>query len=226
MLSIEYLSKFGYAVDWEDTVFIIDYTKGRLPSNYLKDSKETFFLVSEFSEDHYDDSIMVYKKPIVSPKDLLIEQELILISYGDTLHFGKFKVRSVGHKSIGMGYVISKDGVDVFHTGSLSSIPKEKNPSNLQMLDAKKTFEELITTLNETLDIDILITQVNPLIGSDFDLDSRILVETLNPVKVLPSNFGNYIADISRFVKWFKEDKKIDYMGAKHDNKKYRIENL
>ena len=226
MLSIEYLSKFGYVIDWEDTVFIIDYTKGRLPSTYLKDTKKTFFLVSEFSKDHYDESIKVYRKPIVSPKDLLIEQELILISYGDALHFGDFKVRSVGDKSIGMGYVISKDGIDVFHTGSLTSKPKNNSSSNLQMLDAKKKYESLINSLNETLDIDILITQVNPLDGVSFDQDSRYLVNTLNPIKVMPSNFGNHIADISRFVKWVKEDKQIDYMGAKHENKKYRIENI
>lgn len=226
MLTIEYLSKFGYVVDWEDTVFIIDYTKGRLPSNYLKDTKKTFFLVSEFSKDHYDESIKVYKKPIVSPKDLLIEQELILISYGDSLHFGNFKVRSVGDESIGMGYVISKHGINVFHTGSLSSKPKNNSLSNLLLLDSNKKYETLIDGLNETLNIDILITQVNPLEGTNYDRDSRYLIDTLNPVKVMPSNFGNYIADISRFVKWVKEEKQIDYMGAKHENKKYRIENL
>ena len=226
MLTIEYLSKFGYAIDWDDTVFIVDYTEGRLPSSYLKDSKSTYFLVSEFNEDHFDSSITVYKKPIISPRDLLIEQDLVLIEHGDALHFGNFKVKSVGDKSIGMGYVISKDGLDIFHTGSLTSMPLAKNPSNLQLMDAKALYEDLIQTLNEKLDIDILITQVNPLLGQDFDVDSRFLVETLNPIKILPSNFGKYIADISRFVKWVKEDKKIDYMGAKHENKKYRIENL
>lgn len=226
MLTIEYLSKFGYVVDWDDTVFIIDYTSGRLPSTYLKDSKKTFFLVSECTEDHYDPSIKVYKKPIVSPKDLLIEQELILISYGDAIHFGNFKVRSVGNKNIGMGFVISKDGVNVFHTGSLTSKPQEKSASNLQILDAKIAYEKLINNLNETIDLDILITQVNPQNGFDFDHDAKFLVETLKPKKIMPSNFGNTVADIGRFVKWVKEEKQIDYMGAKHENKKYRIENL
>lgn len=226
MLTIEYLSKFGYAIDWDDTVFIIDYTKGRLPSNYLKDSKSTYFLVSEFNESHFDSSITVYKKPIISPRDLLIEQDLVLIEHGDALHFGNFKVRSIGDKSIGMGYIISKGGLDIFHTGSLTSKSLATDPSNLQILDAKTRYEDLMNKLNDSLDIDILITQVNPLRGQDFDLDSRFLVETLNPVKILPSNFGNNIADISRFVKWVKEEKEIDYMGAKHANKKYRIENL
>ena len=226
MLSIEYLSKFGYAIDWDDTVFIIDYTGGRLPSAYLKDTKQTFFLVSDVTKDHYDPSIKVYKKPIVSPKDLLIEQELIVVSYGDAVHFGNFKVRSVGDKSIGMGFVISKEGLDIFHTGSLTSNFNDKDPSNTQIIQAKMKYKELVDTLKKDIDLDILITQVNPLDGMDYDHDSRYLIETLEPIKVMPSNFGNVIADISRFVKWVKEEKHIDYMGAKHENKKYRIENL
>lgn len=226
MLTIEYLSKFGYAIDWNDTVFIVDYTEGRLPSNYLREKKNTFFLVSEISADHYNQSIKVYKKPIISPQDLLVEQEHVHIEYGDVLRFGDYKVRAVGHKNNGLGFVISKNDKHLFHTGSLAPKPKTKDASNLQNLDTAKSYRELIENLGELYDIDILIAEIKPLDGIDFDHDARFLVKTLKARKVLPSNFGNLITNISRFSKWVKESQGLEFMGPKHENKKYRIENL
>lgn len=226
MLTIEYLSKFGYAIDWDDTVFIIDYTDGRLPSNYLKENKETFFLVSEHTKNHFNESIKVYKKPIISPIDLLIDQELTLISIGDALHFGAFKIKAIGHENNGMGYIISKNDKHVFHTGSLSSRPKDKDTSNLHILETAETYRDLIESLGEKFNIDVLITEVPPLDGYDFDHDARFLVKTLKARKMLPTNFGNFIADINRFATWVRDSKGLEFMGPKHENKKYRIENL
>lgn len=226
MLTIEYLSKFGYAIDWNDTVFIIDYTEGRLPSNYLKEKKNTFFLVSEISDDHYSSSIKAYKKPIVSPKDLLVEQELIHIEEGDVLRFGEYKVRAVGHKNNGMGFVISKGDKHLFHTGSLRPKPKSKDASNLQILDTAQSYRALIDNLSSLFDIDILFAEIKPLDGIDFDHDARFLVKTLKARKVLPINFGTSVANIDRFSKWVKESQGLEFMGPKHENKKYRIENL
>lgn len=226
MLTIEYLSKFGYVIDWDDTVFIVDYTDGRLPSSYLKDSKLTYFLTSEINKKHYDQSITVYKKPIVTPQELSIDNELYLVEPGDILHFGSFQIRAIGSEKNGLGYIISKEGIDVFHTGSLTSETNIKDPSIAEIEQTNDRFNELIEYVDGKVDLDILIAQVNPLKGEKYDQDARYVVEALKPKKILPMNFGRNVFDIERFSTWVKEVQKIDYMRPKHENKKYRIEGL
>ncbi|CAM3669184.1 hypothetical protein ERUR111494_06115 [Erysipelothrix urinaevulpis] len=223
MITIEYLSKFGYAIDFGESVFIVDYTEGRLPSQYLKGSKQCYFVVSDFTNDHFVDSIKAYRKPIISPKDMLIDNELFIVSAGDVLHFGNVKVMTIGHKDNGLGFIFVKDGQAVFHTGSFSSHSKRKNPSNLQMLEALDRFRFLTLSIKQLVKPKLIITQVNPLAGQEYDEDAKFIVESLRPRKVFPSNFGNYIADIARFSEWVKE-RGITFYGPKQENKKYRIE--
>ena len=222
MLTIEYLSKNGYAIEWDDTVFIIDYSEGRLPSQYLMEKKQTYFLVSSFDENHYDESIKSYKKPIISPRDLLMENASVKVSAGDVLHFGGFRLIVVGHKNNGIAYLIEKNGKSVFHGGNLSSQSKIKKPSNLQLLEAIDSFRMLIMSLKKVVRPNIMIASVNPLWGEEYDEDAKFMVETLKPSRFFPSNFGKYIADIDRFSTWL-ENRQVEFSGPKQENKKYRI---
>lgn len=225
MLRIEYIRDFSYVLEYKNHVFIFDYVEGMLPSRYLKGDKIVHFVVSCLSGEHFSDSIYAYQKPIIACHDLKKDysEEVIVMRPGDVLRIGDFKLVSIGDPLVGNAYFLMTDRFNLLYTGNMRS-----QLHNQAMLDRKREYAMIqYATLNNALhrvaNVDILITELNPFLGPDYDEDARYLVELHEPKYFFPINFGQNIQDIQKFTNWAKENTAMNLCLPSQENKVYRL---
>lgn len=219
-MRLEYIKKHAYIIEMGEDVFIVDYVDGRLPSRYLSSKKNTYFLVSDMSKEHFSESIFAYKKPLILNKDIYHPDisEVFVMRPGDVLHLGACKIVAVGHQSIGMGYLIIADDKEVFHTGSLRSQINNEDLSNLKIMETIDKFSTLMLALRKVSKIDCLITEVNPFLGAGYFEDVQFLATVLKPKAILPTNFGSNAQDISSVQKWMQKETESEMVLPKNEN--------
>ena len=219
-MRIEYINKHAYVIDMGEDVFIFDYVDGRLPSRYLSNKKNTYFLVSDVSKEHFSDSVFSYKKPVIVNKDIHHPDvdEIFVMRGGDVLHLGASKIVAVGHPYIGMGYLVIGPHHQVFHTGSLRSQVNNEKISNLRMMEAIDKFSTLILALKKVSKIDCLMTEVNPFLGSSYFEDVQFLAAVLRPQSIFPSNFGSNAQDVASVKQWIETETESTMLLPKTEN--------
>lgn len=219
-MRIEYINKYAYVVDMGEDVFIFDYVDGRLPSRYLSTKKNTYFLISDVSKEHFSESVFAYKKPVIVNKDIhhAHADELFVMRCGDVLHLGESKIVAVGHPDIGMGYLVINKEHQVFHTGSIRSQVNNDKITNLKMMAAIDKFSTLMLALKKVSQIDCLITEVNPYLGASYFEDVQFLASVLKPKTLLPSNFGSNAQDVASVKKWVETETEATMLLPKNEN--------
>ena len=225
MIRIEYIQGFSYVLEYDKHVFIFDYVEGMLPSRYLKGDKIAHFIVSCLDEKHFSENIYAYRKPIISCQDLKKDypEEIIVMKSGDVLRIGDFKIVCIGHPLTGTGYFLMTDHFTLLYTGNMRS-----QFNNLEMTETKREesvvqYETLHMALSRVSDVDILITEVNPFLGSEYDEDAKFLSNLYKPKYFMPSNFGKNVQDIQKFENWVEEHTSMTLCMPKQENKVYRL---
>ncbi len=225
MIRIEYIQGFSYVLEYKEHVFIFDYVEGMLPSRYLKGNKHVHFIVSCLNEEQFSENIYAYQKPIITCHDLKKDycEEIIVMKPGDVLRIGDFKVVNIGHPLIGTAYFLSSDAFNLLYTGSMRSQRHNTEMTTIKRETAMVQYVTLNTALRRVAKVDILIAELNPFTGPDYDEDLRYLAELYEPKYFFPTNFGPNIQDIQKFENWAKEHTDMKLCLPKQKNKVFRL---
>lgn len=198
-MKIEYIFNSGFTLETENHFLIFDYYKGELN---LSNKKMTVF-VSHGHEDHYNSKIFDLKGNInyVLSDDIKLDNSLDNLTFvkaDSSLKVDDLDIKVFGSTDLGVSFLISVDGLDIFHAGDLNwwywenDEPKEKEKMER---DFKVEIEKL-----KGSNIDLAFFPVDPRLEDAFSKGGEFFINELSPRNFLPMHFGDNFDTTTRFI--------------------------
>lgn len=214
-IKIKYIYNSGFRIDIAGKIIFFDYYKGNLKNEKLKDDDVTFF-VSHHHKDHFnkkilslansnsykyilsDDFIDLKKEGNISylgqtyrqveNKKELFRDNISFVKAYQRLFFKNMEVKTFSSTDLGVSYLITVDGVNIFHAGDLNLWLWEDDPEEekQKMMDA---FRKEINKI-KLFDVDIAFFPLDPRLGDTADLGLKTFIEEVKPEFIFPMHFG------------------------------------
>lgn len=219
-IHIEYIYGSGFAIRFEDRLFIFDYTKGDLPDI----DRPTSFLVTSKDKDHYNpdildiegdninyilaESILSYDKTdniidLGGNEDIRDMQNLYskrasYMKAPSFMDFSSYTVTTFPDGGEGLAYLISHEGINIFHAGSYNLRILAKD-SDEEVKEKKRDFENILDLI-ASQNIDIAIFPLEPKLKENYDLGFKSFADKLQPSIILPMAFKDDISYNLKFM--------------------------
>lgn len=203
-MKIEYIYNSGFTLETENHFLIFDYYKGDIK---LSDKKTTVF-VSHGHGDHYNTDIFDFKGDInyVLSDDIKLDKDYENISFvkaDSSLKIDDLDIKVFGSTDLGVSFLISVDGLDIFHAGDLNwwywenDEPEEKK-------SMERDFKAEISKLKGS-NIDLAFFPVDPRLGEAFSKGGEYFIKELSPKHFIPMHFGDNYETIRNFIHKMKD---------------------
>ena len=204
-MRITYIQHSGFMAEWEDSVFLFDWTEGSLPE--FDPAKRLFVLVSHAHSDHFSPSIFgsfdaVERRTFLLsddiPRDAEREKEQNVLRMGPDRRrvlnggaAGAVSVSTLGSTDCGVAFVVSYAGRTVYHAGDLHwwAWPDDTPAEEREM---KNGFFAEIAKL-KGLKLDAAFLPLDPRLGGNFWLGFDALMRTAHVAHAFPMHmWGKY----------------------------------
>ena len=198
-MKIEYIFNSGFTLETENNFLIFDYYKGELN---LSDKKTTVF-VTHGHADHYNKSIFDLKGDInyVLSDDIKLDNNLDNVTFvkpDSSLKVGDLDIKVFGSTDLGVSFLISVDGFDVFHAGDLNWWYWE-NDEDEERDSMEGDFKGEIAKLKGS-NIDLAFFPVDPRLGDAFSKGGEFFINELSPKRFVPMHFGDNFNTTTAFI--------------------------
>ena len=198
-MKIEYIFNSGFTLETKNHFLVFDYYKGELN---LSDKKTTVF-VSHGHEDHYNTDIFDFKGKInyVLSDDIKLDNNLDNITFvkaDSSVKIDDLDIKVFGSTDLGVSFLISVDGFDIFHAGDLNwwywenDEPEEKE-------EMERDFKKEISKLKGS-NIDLAFFPVDPRLDDAFSKGGEYFINELSPRNFIPMHFGDNFHATSDFI--------------------------
>ena len=203
-MKIEYIYNSGFTLETENHFLIFDYYRGDIN---LSDKKTTVF-VSHGHEDHYNKDIFNFKANInyVLSDDIKLDKDfenINFVKHDSKLTIDDLDIKVFGSTDLGVSFLISVDGFDIFHAGDLNwwywenDEPEEKE-------SMERDFKAEISKLKGS-NIDLAFFPVDPRLGDAFSKGGEFFIKELSPKHFIPMHFGDKYDTTTRFIHKMKD---------------------
>lgn len=206
MLKVEYLYQSGFTVETENHFLVFDYYRGELKIPH----KNTTFFVTHGHEDHYNQKIFDYKSRadyIISDDITGLEEDynIKLVHKGDNFSFKNMYIRVFGSTDQGSSFLVSLDGINIFHSGDLNWWAWE-DMGQARELERKHEYTSEINKLkNLNISIDLAFVPVDPRLRHNYYLAGDYFIKTLKPKYFFPMHFGDNYTFNQKFIHKMKD---------------------
>ena len=198
-MKIEYIYNSGFTLETENHFLIFDYYKGKIN---LSDKKTTVF-VSHGHEDHYNTDIFDLKGDInyLLSDDIKLDQDYKSVTFvkpDSSLRVDDLDIKVFGSTDLGVSFLVSVDGLNVFHAGDLNwwywenDEPEEKE-------EMERDFKAEVSKLKGSK-IDLAFFPVDPRLGDAFSKGGEYFIEELSPTHLIPMHFGDNYETTTSFI--------------------------
>ena len=203
-MKIEYIFNSGFTLETENNFLIFDYYKGQLN---LSDKKTTVF-VSHGHDDHYNEKIFDLKGNInyVLSDDIKLEgsfDNIRFVKPDSTLQVDDLDIKVFGSTDLGVSFLISVDGFNIFHAGDLNWWYWE-NDEEEEKERMEKAFKDEINKIKGPK-IDLAFFPVDPRLGHAFSKGGEFFIKELSPKIFIPMHFGDNFHTTRDFIHKMKD---------------------
>lgn len=200
---VEYIHHSCFTVEIGEKFLVFDYYKGDID---LK-NKDIYVFASHNHEDHFNPKILDWKKDYkrinyILSKDIEVDNEenvVLMAAYKELIMDG-MKIKSFGSTDQGVSFLVSIDGVNIFHAGDLNwwywddDAEKEK-------IDMENSFKIKIKRIKESgIDIDLAFFPVDPRLKDYYHLGGKYFIDEIKPKYLFPIHFWNKYEVIQEFI--------------------------
>ena len=192
-VKIEYIFNSGFTVETENYFLVFDYYKG----NINLSDKKTIVFVSHGHEDHYNPDIFNFKDNIQKDKNIYFVQP------DSRLEVDDLDIQVFGSTDLGVSYLVSLDGLNIFHAGDLNWWYWEDD-SLEEKESMEKDFKKEIAKL-EGVNIDISFFPVDPRLKDAYSMGGEFFIKKLSPAYFIPMHFGDNFNATTRFIHKMKD---------------------
>ena len=115
-----------------------------------------------------------------------------------SLTIGDLDIQVFGSTDLGVSFLVSVDGWDIFHAGDLNWWYWE-NDEVEEKESMERDFKEEISKL-KGLNIDLAFFPVDPRLGDAFSKGGEYFINQLSPKHFIPMHFGDKYETTSNFI--------------------------
>lgn len=204
-VKIEYIFNSGFTVETENYFLVFDYYKG----NINLSDKKTIVFVSHGHEDHYNPDIFNFKgniKYILSDDitdNIQKDKDIYFVKPDSNLKVDDLDIQVFGSTDLGVSYLVSLDGLNIFHAGDLNWWYWEDD-SLEEKESMEKDFKKEIAKL-EGVNIDISFFPVDPRLKDAYSMGGEFFIKKLSPAYFIPMHFGDNFNATTRFIHKMKD---------------------
>ena len=223
-MKVTYIQHSGFAVEWEECVWIFDYYKGAVPkwdkrkplfvfaSHVHEDhfNPEIFNLFSEYEQVSYTLSSDIRRKVIklslpddtaAKIKFLKVDEELNLPVSGEL----RLEVGTFDSTDCGVSFLVKYKGHYVFHAGDLNCwIWDEDTKADRNNMISR--FESEIDKL-ENIPVDLAFLPLDPRLGDNYDMGIRYFMEHVKCRAIFPMHLWERYDTVKRFRDSLKDER-------------------
>ncbi|HZJ56629.1 MAG TPA: MBL fold metallo-hydrolase [Clostridia bacterium] len=206
---IYYLYHSGFAVKYRDNLLIFDYYSdesesglrglkaGTISRKDLRDADKVFVFVSHSHEDHYNPVIYDWKEINEDIHYFLsfeVDAPTRNLRYHNMHPYEEYNsdtisVRTYGSTDLGVSFVASIDGLNIFHAGDLNCWYwyYESTPQELEEDEA--SFLREVDRIGD-VSVDIAFFPVDPRLREYYYMGGEYFIKRLKPKVFIPMHFG------------------------------------
>ncbi|MBQ8094696.1 MAG: MBL fold metallo-hydrolase [Clostridia bacterium] len=198
-ISVTYLGGSGFLTWYGDTGFLFDASKNSPDERILPDSEtlsrfsRLFVFVSQHHENTFDPEIY----------EIVPDHTVFFLGYdipepytgirlkpGETTQIDGLTVKAYDSTDEGVSFLISLDGITLFHAGNLNLWHWRDESSVTEIEAAEQDFYNCVAPIIEDRpEIDIAFFPVDPRQGSMYDVGAGYFLMNLKPHVMIPMHF-------------------------------------
>lgn len=205
---IHYLYHSGFAVQTKEHFLIFDYYKdkpcfgkeeldgGVITAKEIAAHKNPVVFVSHGHGDHYNPVVLEWQKAnqairyIISSDVPANGENIHSLAPYSSLELPDILVKTFGSTDLGVSFLASVDGIDIFHAGDLNWWHwKDESTEEEVKLSERDFLKEIEPIIGNK--IDIAFFPVDPRLGSDYYLGAERFINLLKPSMLVPMHFGD-----------------------------------
>lgn len=206
-IRIQFIYHSGFIIETNQLTLIFDYYKG--PVKLKK--KKTLVFSSHSHADHYHPTILEWEKDIadihyILSSDINVKQKnekIKLLSPYEETAIDDVKIKTFGSTDIGVSFLVSCNGLDIFHAGDLNwwywwgESPEE-------IANAEKLYKEEVAKLKGT-NIDIAFFPVDPRLEHNYRVGADYFIEQISPKILIPMHFADNPETAEKYAEIMKD---------------------
>jgi len=214
---IHYLYNSGFAVKTTDHFLVFDYYNdkpcpgkkglegGVITEKELAANTNTVVFVSHGHGDHYNPVILEWQKENQNIRYILSSdvpakgEKIQSLMPHEKLELSDMSIKTFGSTDQGVSFLISVDGLDIFHAGDLNWWHWMDESSDEEIKLSEKDFlKEMEHIIGNR--IDIAFFPVDPRLGSGYYLGAERFINLTKPSMLVPMHFGDNFEAVAAFA--------------------------
>ncbi|MDR7871143.1 MAG: MBL fold metallo-hydrolase [Tissierellaceae bacterium] len=224
-LTVEYIHHSCFTVEIGDKILVFDYFKGDIN---LKD-KEIYVFASHDHGDHFSPKILEWKKDFkninyILSDDIKVEEDeniTFMAPYKEKT-INNIKIKTFGSTDKGVSFLVSVDGVNIFHAGDLNWWYWDDD-TELEKINMENSFKIKVKRLKESgIDIDLAFFPVDPRLEEYFHLGGQYFIEEIKPKYFFPMHAWDKYEISKKFIHKMNE-KDSFIVDIQHDNQVIKL---
>lgn len=191
-IKIHYLDHSGFSIETDRYFLVFDYYRGQIK---IPDKKSIYIFCSHSHGDHFNPLILEWqsKHPDINyilSSDISVNKRisnLHILSAYEELTIDGLRVKSYGSTDLGISFLVSFDGANIFHAGDLNWwYWWGESPEEIQ--NAEKWFKEEIARIRGER-IDLAFFPVDPRLEHNYCVGADFFIEEMKPRILIPMHF-------------------------------------
>ena len=206
-IKIRYLFNSGFSIETPNHQLVFDYWKGPLKIG----DKSILVFSSHGHPDHFNPEILKWRNANPYIK-YIFSDDISAGSLDDSIYFmppnkeieiGDVKIKTLGSTDLGVSFLVSADGISIFHAGALNWwYWWDDTPEEIRTME--QTFKNEIHKLRD-VKIDVAFFPVDPRLKHNYSLGGEYFIKEIKPEIFIPMHFGEDYRAIKAFADKVKE---------------------
>ena len=199
---VTYLEHSGFAVRTERRQLLFDYIGG----DFVRDpAVPTIALASHAHADHYAPGIQALSDVCVLGEGIEPLAGAFTMRPGDALDAGGAKIRAFGSTDCGVSFLVSCDGLNIFHAGDLNFWHWRAESTDAEVREALSAFNAILDDLS-SLPVDLAFFPVDDRMGAGHDEGADMYIERIHPRVLIPMHWWGRKAVAEAFARKHRQD--------------------
>lgn len=186
----------GFLVRTQNSVLVFDCLDESISKEFTE-KDNVYVFISHSHSDHYSKDVFGWEQK--NPKikyflgdDIYInhrQQNYFIMDKYKSLKIDDLKVQSFGSTDSGVSFLVTVDGMKIFHAGDLNWWHWKNDSKEAQRREETDFKNEVAKLENER--IDIAFIPVDPRLDEYYHIAAEYFVKTIRPKVLVPMHFGN-----------------------------------
>lgn len=224
---IDYLYNSGFAIETKNCFIVIDcYKESPHVSTNRFSHKNNYVFVTHNHQDHFNSMIFDWSKKhhiqYIIDKDVpsySVFNRLFVIP-DQRYPLDHMVIETLGSTDRGVSYLISVDGLFIFHSGDLNWWKWKDKSQEIHQQEEADFKREIHKLLNKK--IDIAFVPVDPRLEEYYDLAVKYLAETIDVKVIIPMHFRDSLKPIQLLAqKWQDYNFSSQFLEISRENQSF-----